>query len=130
MPCPYFLPTERTSIAALPHPEKLPLGNAYSGHCTAADMNPTAEMLHDCNLGYADCAHLPCPRPADAVRFLTQSREPSRIVVTYVCEAKYAPVSHGTLIFDVNSNCWLERHPDRCLQRMAECCVESFRSRS
>lgn len=130
MPCPYFLPSVRTSIAALPHPERLPLGGTYSGQCTAANVVPTTEMLHDCNLGYAMCDHLPAMRSADAVRFLTRRTEPGRIAVNYVCESHYSPVSDGMLIFDVASNSWQERHPNACLQRMAECCVESFRSRS
>ena len=130
MACPYFLPTERVSIATLPHPERLPLGDTYSGQCTAAGVTPTLEMLHDCNLGYAACEHLPQPRLADAVRLIARRDGPTRIAVTYVCEARYAPVAQGVLIFDVASNCWLQRHSDVCIQRMAECCVESFRPRS
>lgn len=130
MPCPFFLPTKHTVIATLPHPERLPLGDTFSGQCTAAHMVPTPEMLHDCNLGYAACGHLPPTRTADAVRFLTHRGEPGRIVVDYVCEARYTPVARGMLIFDVSSNRWLERHSDDCIQRMAECCVESFRSHS
>ncbi len=131
MACPYFMPTERTSIAALPHPERLPLGDTYSGQCTAADVTPTSEMLHDCNLGYAMCEHLPRrPRFADAVRFSVRREDQARLAVTYVCEERYAPVAQGVLIFDIASNCWLQRHSDACIQRMAECCVESFLSRS
>ena len=127
MACPYFLPTERTSLAALPHPERLPLGNSYAGRCTAADVIPTPEMLHDCNLGYAMCEHLPRLRSVDAVRLSVRGGEAGRIAVSYVYEARYAPVTQGVLIFDTTANCWLERHSDGCLQRMAECCVESFR---
>ncbi len=129
MPCPYFMPAERTSLTALPHPERLPLGGAYSGHCTAADIVPTAEMLHDCNLGYAHCAHLPAERPADAVRFSVRCDPQGRLAIHYLCEAAHAPVSHGVLVFDPASSQWRERHSDNRLQRMAECCVESFRKR-
>ncbi len=131
MPCPYFMPTERTSIPELPHPDRLPLGNTYSGQCTAAGVTPTPEMLHDCNLGYAMCEHLPRrPRLADAVRFSVRRENQKSIAVTYVFEERYTPVANGVLIFDIASNSWLQRHSDPCIQRMAECCLESFLSRS
>lgn len=131
MACPYFMPTERTSIPALPHPERLPLGDTYCGRCTAAGVTPTPEMLHDCNLGYAMCEHLPRrPRFADAVRFSVRRENQEQIAVTYVFEERYQPVEQGVLILDTATNCWLQRHPDARIQRMAECCVESFLSRS
>ena len=130
MPCPYFMPTERTSIAALPHPERLSLGATYSGRCTAADVGPTPEMLHDCNLGYAVCEHLPIRRAADAVQLITRRTEEGQLVITYVCEKHYEPVSRGTLTFDMASSTWLVRDADPCIQRMAECCIETFQQHS
>ena len=126
MACPYFMPAERTSVDALPHPERLPLGGAYAGHCTAADLAPTTEMLHDCNLGYAECAHLPADRAGDALRFSIRRDRQGLLAIHYLCEAAHAPVSNGVLVFDPASAQWRERHDDVCLQRMAECCVESF----
>ena len=119
------MPAQRTSIAALPHPERLPLGAAYSGHCTAANFVPSAAMLHDCNLGYANCAHLPADRASDAVRFSIRRDPRGLLAIHYLCEAAHAPVAHGVLIFDPASSAWRERHDDARLQRMAECCVES-----
>jgi hypothetical protein len=130
MPCPYFMPTERTSLAALPHPERLSLGDAYSGQCTAANVGPTPDMLHDCNLGYAACEHLPIHRQADAVRLMTRRTEHGQLAISYVCEKHYEPVSRGILTFDVASNTWSERHTDPCIQRMAECCIETFQHHS
>ena len=127
MACPYFMPAQRTSIEALPHPERLPLGAAYSGHCTAAHVTPTPEMLHDCNLGYAECAHLPVERIADAVRFSIRRDPEGLLAIHYLCEAAHAPVSSGVLVFDPTCSQWRECHDDARLQRMAECCVESFR---
>jgi hypothetical protein len=121
------MPTTRTSVDGLTHPERLPLGAAYSGSCTAANVTPTAEMLHDCNLGYAACAHLPDDRTADAVRFSIRRDPQGLLAIQYLCEAAHAPVSNGVLIFDPASAEWRERHDDVRLQRMAECCVESFR---
>ncbi len=127
MACPYFMPAERTTVDALPHPERLPLGAAFAGACTAANLTPTIEMLHDCNLGYAGCAHLPADRPADAVRFSIRCDAHGLVAVQYLCEAAHAPVSNGLLVFDPRAAQWRERHADPRLQRMAECCVESFR---
>ena len=120
------MPAERASVERLPHPKRLSLGAAYNGHCTAANLAPTPEMLHDCNLGYANCAHLPADRTADAVLFAIRSDPHGLLAIHYVCEARHAPVSHGVLVFDPACAQWHERHEDPRLQRMAECCVESF----
>ena len=128
MSCPFFLPTERTSIAALPHPERLPLGDAYSGRCTAASIVPSEVMLHDCNLGYASCVHLPADRDSDAVRFSIRRDPQGTVTIQYVFEIAHAPVSNGVLIFDPVSSQWRERHADVCLQRMAECRMETYLS--
>jgi len=127
MACPYFLPSERITIDALPHPERLPLGAAYAGRCTASNVMPEGDTLHDCNLGYAECAHLPADRVADAVRFLIRREQQGLLTLHYLCEAAHAPVSNGVLVFDPASSQWRARHDDARLQRMAECCVESFR---
>ena len=127
MPCPFFLPLQRASLASLPHPERLSLGSAYSGRCTAADILPDETQLHDCNLGYADCAHLPADRAADAVRFCIKSDPAGPIAISYVLEMGHAPIGHGTVTHDTATGAWRERHPDARIQRMAECCLESFR---
>ena len=127
MPCPYFHPTNPVSLGSLPHPDRLSLRNAYAGHCTAANLVPTEAMLHDCNLGYADCAHLPADRPADAIRFAIRRDQNSLIAISYVSEAAHTPVAHGVLIYDLDKGSWRERHSDACLQRMAECCIASLR---
>jgi hypothetical protein len=127
MACPYFMPGEITTVAGLPHPERLPLGAAYNGHCTAAGVACTPEMLHDCNVGYADCEHLPADRTAEAVRFSMRRDAQGLLAIQYLCEAGHAPVSYGVLVFDPASAQWRERHADSRIHRMAECCVESFR---
>lgn len=126
MPCPYFMPSQATSLASLPHPERLPLGNAYAGRCTAANLTPTEAMLHDCNLGYANCKHLPTDRSADAVRFSVRRDQNASIAICYVFEAAYAPVARGELIYDTSALTWRQPHADSRIQRMAECCVASF----
>ena len=127
MACPFFLPTLRATVAGLTHPQRLPLRDAYAGQCTAANVSPTDDMLHDCNLGYASCGHLPADRASDAVRF-SMRRDPRGLVaIDYVCEAAHVPVAHGVLTYDMATGEWGERHSDPCIQRMAECCVESLR---
>jgi hypothetical protein len=128
MSCPFFLPSERTSIADLPHPERLPLGDCYAGHCTAANVVPTEAMLHDCNLGYAKCVHLPADRASDAVRFSIRRDAHGSIAIQFVCEAAHAPVAQGTLVFDPGTGRWREQHEDARIQRMAECRVASMQS--
>jgi hypothetical protein len=125
MACPYFLPAQRTPVAALPHRERLPLGDAFAGRCTASDTTPTEAMLHDCNLGYAQCPHLPADRTADAVRFSIRRDRDGLVHIHYVCEAAHAPVSSGVLSFDTVVSRWHSLHDDHRIQRMAECCVES-----
>ena len=125
MACPFFLPAQPTTLAELPHPQRLPLGDSFAGKCTAADIVPTEAMLHDCNLGYAECAHLPADRAADAVRFSIRRDPKGLLHIHYVCEAAHAPVSSGVLAFDTAASQWHKVHDDHRLQRMAECCVES-----
>ena len=124
MSCPFFLPTAPAPDLPFPHPERLPLGAAYSGHCTAANLSPTSDQLHGCNLGYAECAHLPAGRAADAVRFSIRRDPAGVLTIQYVCEAAHAPVEHGALRFDIRGLC-REPHADPRIQRMAECCVQS-----
>src|SRR5690348_745683 len=109
MACPYFLPTTRTTVSGLIHPERLPLRDAYAGQCTAASVAPTEDMLHDCNLGYAECAHLPAARVSDAVRFAIRRDADGVVAIQYVCEAAHAPVCHGVLMYDVAAGDWRER---------------------
>jgi hypothetical protein len=128
MSCPYFFPTDRCPEPLWPHPERLPLGGGFSGTCTAPGhdgFSPAGELLHDCNLGYANCARLPADRASDAVRFSIRRDPQGLLAIHYLSEGAHAPVSHGVLIFDPAASQWRERHDDARLQRMAECCVES-----
>ena len=124
------MPGERATVDGLPHPERLPLGAAFSGHCTAANVAPSAAMLPGCNLGYADCEHLPLDRVADAVRLTVRRDAQGLLSIQHLSESAHAPVTYGVLVFDPASSQWRDRHDDPCLQRMAECCVDSFQKRS
>lgn len=138
MACPFFMPVEKLQSGTWPHATRLPLGCGWSGNCTAPAHEgeaPSQEELRDyCNLGYADgCARLPRERVWDSVRFGARTlgngeKNPSarRIQVRYVCERGHRPAEHGSLEFDTALASWTKPHSDRCLQRMAECFLESY----
>jgi hypothetical protein len=131
MACPFFLPQKRIEVPLWPHPARLPLGDGWSGQCTAPGhegAQPNDEELKDgCNLGYARaCPRLPRERPTDAVRFSLARDRDMKLSVQFVCEIAHAPGAHGMLEFDAASNRWLSFHPDRRIQKMAECFLDSY----
>ncbi len=131
MPCPFFMPTERSHESSWAHPERLPLGGAWKGVCTAREdetLTPDSQQLNEfCNLGYAAaCPYLPSRREADAVRFSVANDSKDRIKIWYTLEREHHPGQHGILEYDAAGKCWITTHPDRCLQKMAECHLESY----
>jgi hypothetical protein len=149
MACPFFMPVEKLENGNWPHPARLPLGAGWSGHCTAPGHEgqaPSQDVLEAfCNLGYASgCCWSPVERVWDAVRFAVSSpldagRNNSRgkalaansvpakvLVLRYVCELDHRPVEHGDLEFDVSRAAWQRQHSSACIQKMAECFLESY----
>lgn len=132
MACPYFFPTKRCDAELWPHPARLPLGGSWRGQCTApgCDGVPSEQQLKDgCNLGYARCGRLPEERTADAVRFAIAGEESGCVRVRYVFEIGHRPGEHGILQFDCAARQWVAPHPDRRVQRMAECFLAAARQR-
>jgi hypothetical protein len=135
MACPYFHPQTRIEASLWPHPPRLPLGDGWSGHCTAPGhegARPSDEELKDgCNLGYArNCSRLPRERSCDAVRFsLARDRE-RKLTVQFVCEIAHAPAAHGMLEFDAAAQSWSSQHADPRIQRMAECFLQAYLRRN
>lgn len=132
MACPYFLPVERMTEELWPHRPRLPLGDGWRGCCTAAsDAEPSLADLRDgCNLGYAaKCTHLPAKRETDAVRFSVACDRDGLIQLCFVLERAHQPYAHGTLLYALASEAWLERHGDTRIQRMAECYLDAYRAR-
>jgi hypothetical protein len=132
--CPFFMPVRRLNGPWL-HPQRLPLGGGWQGHCTAPGHEgavPEPEHLHaGCNLGYAaDCPWLPPDRVWDAVRFSVASDGQERIVLCYVCEMAHRPGEHGQLEYGLLPKQWLRVHPDPRLQAMAECFLEAHLGRT
>ncbi len=114
-----------------PHPARLPLGDAWTGCCTAPGYEgaqPSDEELRDgCNLGYARaCPRLPRQRHADAVRFSMARDREQTLTVQFVVEIAHAPAEHGLLEFDSALGRWRAAHHDARMQRMAECFVEAY----
>jgi hypothetical protein len=139
MACPYFMPVEKLESGAWPHPQRLPLGAGWKGHCTAPEHEgqfPAQEILESCcNLGYAAaCVWAPLNRISDAVRFavLPSSRVPAKkreapsssIRLCYVFEREHRPVEAGELEFDLTHSVWLRPHSDPRVQKMAQCFLE------
>ena len=134
MACPYFFPLERIENPPWPHPARLPLGDGWTGHCTAPGhegAQPTEEELQDgCNLGYARaCPRLPRQRLCDAIRFSLARDRDHKLTVQFVCEIGHAPAEHGMLEFDAAAGRWSSRHEDARIQKMAECYLHSYRRR-
>jgi hypothetical protein len=127
------MPIEKLENGSWIHPSRLPLGCGWSGHCCApghAGEIPSQEELQFCNLGYAtSCPRLPVERAWDTICFGARtivSAAVSRIRLRYVCERAHRPADHGILEFDPSQNSWITQHPDRRLQRMAECFLVSY----
>jgi hypothetical protein len=136
--CPFFMPVEKLENGTWMHTTRLPLGGGWSGLCTAPGHELEAPSVDDleqfCNLGYAQgCGRLPRDRKWDSIRFGARTLDgdkpngtASRIQVRYVCERDHRPAEHGIIQFDAAGNRQEPRHQDLCLQRMAECFVESY----
>jgi hypothetical protein len=135
MACPYFLPRTRIENPPWPHPARLPLGDGWSGQCTAPGhegAQPSDDELKDgCNLGYARaCSRLPRVRSCDAVRFSLARDRDRKLSVQFVCEIAHAPAEHGMLEFDAASGLWSPAHSDSRIQAMAECFLQSYLRRN
>jgi hypothetical protein len=115
-----------------PFPQRLPLGAAWSGSCTAAQdaTKPSVQELKSCNLGYArSCDKLPAERHADAVRFSLGEERGGLVRIRFAFEREYLPAGSGELVYEVASGGWQTEQSNPCLQRMAECYLSSQRKR-
>ena len=124
------MPTAPANENLWPHPHRLPLGGGYLGRCTAPShegYEPVTEELRDwCNLGYAArCPRMPEQRRGDSNRYRV-TETGAQIVIFQCSELRYAPVAQASLRFDAESRACLSPHADACIQRQAECVLESW----
>jgi hypothetical protein len=141
------MPVAKLENGSWPHPSRLPLGCGWSGHCTAPGHEhhiPSEDVLQSfCNLGYArGCAWAPLEPTCDAVRFAVsappsgkrrgnEAAPPaSTLGLTYICELDHRPAGQGELEFDLARGTWLRRHGDARVQKMAECFLETYLSKT
>ncbi len=138
------MPVAKLENGNWPHPARLPLGGGWNGHCTAPGHEneiPAQDVLEAfCNLGYATgCRWAPPQRNWDSVRFAviappsngkrrnSAADEPVRVLrLTYSCERDHLPAEHGELEFDLSQAAWLRTHENACIQKMAECFLDSY----
>jgi hypothetical protein len=134
MACPFFMPTAKRDDGGWIHPARLPLGAGWQGHCCAPGhqgSEPSLEEIRElCNLGYASrCSRLPKERTADAVRFSVSRDRGDQLTVCFVCEFGHRPAGHGKLEYDLALARWVSSHPDPCIQKMADCYLQSYLTR-
>lgn len=131
MACPFFYPVARHDAELWQHRHRLPLGDGFLGKCMAPGREGSVpsdpELGQCCNLGYAvECPHLPMQREADAVHFSVAQDRDNVVQVSWVLVKNHGAAGHGTLEFDRSECRWKTPHSDATMQRMAECCVESY----
>ena len=131
--CPFFVPREILNDGSWPHPSRLPLGAGWTGNCRASGRELAASDTHlreFCNLGYATaCPHLPQLRDWDAIRFSVARAGREQVTIWFVCELGHAPMEHGELTFDLASEAWLNPQPDPRVLRLANCYLQTYRTR-
>jgi hypothetical protein len=131
MACPFFMPTNKLEDGGWLHPSRLPLGGGWTGHCCAPGhegTEPTIQELRElCNLGYAgSCPRMPKERVHDAVRFGVARDRGEQLQLWFVFESKHRPAGHGMLEYDLSLGRWVSSHHDLCIQKMAECYLQSY----
>ena len=130
MACPYFIPTTPHPGELWPHRHNLPLGDGFAGHCGARASGEECDvetLRSQCNLGYAQCVHLPIDRELDAVRFYVQSGQqtsegPAILRVQFCGERAHHPSMAGELRFNQASDAWMDQ-PDSRLAALADAAV-------
>lgn len=134
MACPYFHPTERHDRELWSFRARLPLGDGWTGFCTAPGHEgavPADEVLRDaCNLGYPRCCpRLPESRHADAVHFSVAADRDGVISLHYALERNHAPAGHGQLEYRRGEAVWATSHPQPSLQAQADSYLQAYLAR-
>jgi hypothetical protein len=126
--CPYFIPSAPHPRELWPHRFRLPLGDGFSGICGARVQETPCDdetLRSQCNLGYAECVHLPVERELDAIRFHVRSENSTILRVQFACEHQHQPAFAGELRYDRSSKIWVDP-PDPRLVHLAEAAVRAW----
>lgn len=132
MCCPYFIPARRHAADLWPHRRRLPLGEGFTGCCSAPGHEgetPADSELKDCNLGYAPCFRLPPERACDAIRFSIARDAGPKMEILYVCEVDHLPGECGTIEFSRDTGIWTNPHGEARIQSKAECFLKACLNR-
>jgi hypothetical protein len=81
-----------------PRPARAPLGDIFTGTCSAGAAVDLATVIENCNFGYArgHCAAFPAESSCDAMRYSAPRDAFDDVVeIVWVAEKDYSPVSHG-----------------------------------
>jgi hypothetical protein len=130
MACPYFVPLRRdiSRSGALPIP--LPLGDAWTGICKAAESLPEPAILDSlCWFGYARgrCRHFPEQDAGpDAVRFVVRRDNGVSLDLYYVLERDHHPFAHGRLGYSVEGRRLIGTTGSEAFESQAEAYVDSY----
>jgi hypothetical protein len=140
MACPFFDPATPFSWGQWPDAPRMPLGDPYTGVCTASPIPvPDARLRTCCNAGYARgvCPTFPAGDAGDAVRFGILRRESGLVTIQYVVERDHHPLNHGTLVVQEREAEVREaqrpsegRRVDSLLERQARAYLDSYLRRT
>jgi hypothetical protein len=130
MACPYFVPLRRDDLRSGALGIPLPLGDAWTGICKAAESLPEPAILDPlCWFGYARgrCRHFPEQDAGpDAVRFAVRRDDGASLNLYYVLERDHHPFAHGEIGYSVDGRRLLEPSVSETLQCQAEAYVDSY----
>jgi hypothetical protein len=130
MACPFFMPVRRHEAELWQFRRRLPLGDGFAGFCSLrgeSHLLSAEELKEHCNLGYAKhCPWLPAEREADSVRFSLAWEREDAVALHYACERDHLPADCGQVEYSRTQATWTKPHPNACVQRMAECYLESW----
>ena len=126
MPCPFFQPLQPAPHARFSH-ARLPLLEAYSGHCGSQQPDTIVEYQH-CNQGYArdTCEHVPASDRNAANRYTVAGRTAEEIAVLFVREENCAPASSRLLHYSLAQDKIIDSNIEPNIYLQAEAFCRSY----
>jgi hypothetical protein len=126
MPCPFFQPLQPAPNAPFSH-ARLPLIEAYSGHCSGQQPGTVVEYQR-CNQGYArdTCEHVPASEGKAANRYTFAGRTADEIAVLFVREEDCKPASTRLLHYSLAQGKIVDSDVERNIYLQAEAFCRSY----